>query len=153
MAQESQALSSPPYQSPRYEEDYRYLRNPARRNDLWDLVKYIPLNDKGDRYVSLGGEIRLRYEYFATRTGGADRRMVGAVSAWTAASEYKTLGGGSYDKEKILVSETVEAQMRERTNWGALLSPQERAKGIDSATSGTENGRGQWRRRTWAPKW
>ena len=71
MAHESQALSSPPYQSPRYEEDYRYLRNPARRNDLWDLVKYIPLNDKGDRYVSLGGEIRLRYDYFRNANWGS----------------------------------------------------------------------------------
>ena len=71
IAQESQALSPPPYQSPRYEEDYSYLRNPARRNDFWNLVKYIPLNDKGDRYVSLGGEIRLRYEYFRDANWGS----------------------------------------------------------------------------------
>jgi hypothetical protein len=31
---------------------------------LWDIIKYIPSNDKGDWYLSTGGEVRERYEYF-----------------------------------------------------------------------------------------
>ncbi len=62
---EGQALPSPPpYQQLRYEEDYSYLRDPTRRTDLWDIIKYIPFNSEGDWYLSVGGEARERYEYF-----------------------------------------------------------------------------------------
>jgi hypothetical protein len=54
----------PPYQSLRFEEDYRFLRDPAQRTDLWDPLKYLALRDAEAWYVSLGGEARLRYEYF-----------------------------------------------------------------------------------------
>ena len=55
---------SPPYQSLRYDEDYRYLRDLSRRTDVWDVLKYVPLRDDGARYLSIGGELRERYEYF-----------------------------------------------------------------------------------------
>ncbi len=62
---EAQQLSSPPpYQQLRYEEDYSYLHDPTRRTEFWDIIKYIPFNDKGDWYLSVGGEVRERYEYF-----------------------------------------------------------------------------------------
>lgn len=62
---EAQQLPSPPpYQQLRYEEDYSYLRDPTRRTDLWDIIKYVPFNNKGDWYLSVGGEVRERYEYF-----------------------------------------------------------------------------------------
>jgi len=48
----------------RADEDYRYLRDPARRADVWDPIKHVPLNESGSRYLSLGGEARERYEYF-----------------------------------------------------------------------------------------
>jgi hypothetical protein len=54
----------PPYQSLRYDEEYTFLRNPSCRTDVWDPVKYVPLNEQGDWFLSLGGEARLRYEYF-----------------------------------------------------------------------------------------
>lgn len=54
----------PSYQLNRADEDYRYLRDPGKRTDLWDPVKYLPLNERGDWYLSLGGEARERYEYF-----------------------------------------------------------------------------------------
>ena len=63
-AEAQQSPSPPPYQQLRYEEDYSYLRDPTRRTDLWDTVKYIPINEKGDWYLSTGGEVRERYEYF-----------------------------------------------------------------------------------------
>src|SRR5262249_23501309 len=55
---------APLYQKLRYEEDYTYLRDPARRTDFWDPIKYIPLGDRGDVYLSLGGEGRERYEFY-----------------------------------------------------------------------------------------
>src|SRR5690242_12812166 len=52
------------YQRFRYDEDYTYLRDPAKRTDFWDPIKYIPLNSDGDWYLSLGGEARERYEMY-----------------------------------------------------------------------------------------
>src|SRR3954471_19636690 len=61
----------PPYSVVRYTEDYSYLKDPAARNDPFDVVKYIPLNESGDVYLSLGGQFRERYEYFHNNTFGA----------------------------------------------------------------------------------
>jgi len=44
----------------RYDEGYRFLADPSKRIDLWDCVKYIRLDGAG--FLSLGGEIRLRFE-------------------------------------------------------------------------------------------
>jgi hypothetical protein len=56
----------PPYTLLRFNEDYRYLSDPRNRTDLFDPLKYIPLNSKDpDSYLSLGGEIRERYENFS----------------------------------------------------------------------------------------
>ena len=45
-----------------FDRDYSFLADPAKRTDLWDPVKYIPLGN--DSYVSFSGEERLRYEDF-----------------------------------------------------------------------------------------
>lgn len=58
------AESVPNYKLNRADEDYRYLHDRSARTDLWDPVKYIQFNDRGDWYLSLGGEARERYEYF-----------------------------------------------------------------------------------------
>jgi hypothetical protein len=59
------ALQIPPkYQMLRYDEDYSYLKDPTLRTDFWDPLKYIPLCGRDDWYVSFGGEIRERYEFF-----------------------------------------------------------------------------------------
>ncbi len=64
--------STPPaYDLNRADEDYRYLRDPAWRTNFWDPVKYIPLNESGIWYLSLGGEVRERYEYFSHPNWGA----------------------------------------------------------------------------------
>src|SRR5581483_6784676 len=52
----------PPYEVLRYDEDYRYLKDPTLRTDAWDRVKYISL--ASDRYLSIGGEARERYEFY-----------------------------------------------------------------------------------------
>src|SRR5262245_14971835 len=64
-------LQSPPaYKQLRYDEDYSYLRDPSQRSDLWDVVNFIPLDVKDDIYLSLGGELRERYEYFHNSNWG-----------------------------------------------------------------------------------
>jgi hypothetical protein len=57
-------LTSPPYKKLRYDENYEYLRDPARRSDYLDALKFIPFNTNKDWHLTLGGEIRERYEYY-----------------------------------------------------------------------------------------
>jgi hypothetical protein len=61
----------PSYNSSRYLEDYRYLKDPVRRTDFWDRFKYIPLNDAGSVYLSFGGETRQHYESIRNENWGA----------------------------------------------------------------------------------
>jgi len=57
-------LSPPAHTELRYDEDYSYLQNPAARTNILSSVKYIPLNQQGDMYLTLGGQMRDRYEFF-----------------------------------------------------------------------------------------
>jgi len=66
----SEPPSPPPYKLVRYNEDYRYLQDPERRADILDVVKYIPFDRGGDWWLTLGGEIRERYEYFENYNWG-----------------------------------------------------------------------------------
>ena len=52
----------PPYKFLRYDEDYSFLSDPTQRTDLFDCVKYIPLDGAG--YLSFGGEVRERFETY-----------------------------------------------------------------------------------------
>jgi hypothetical protein len=58
------SLPRPSYLLPRYEEDWSLLADPARRDDYWDRIKFIPLNEDRNVFLSLGGEIRETYERF-----------------------------------------------------------------------------------------
>src|SRR5262245_38748705 len=60
----------PPYQTLRFEEDYSYLRDPSSGSDMWDPVKFVALNGTATWYLSLGGEVRERYEYFHNTNWG-----------------------------------------------------------------------------------
>jgi len=60
------------YSLNRADENYSYLRNPGIRTDIWDTLKYIPFNDKGSWFLSLGGDLRERYEYFNNPNWGKD---------------------------------------------------------------------------------
>jgi len=57
-------VSPPAYKSLRYDETWTSLRDPAKRTDWLDPIKYVRLDDEGDAYLTLGGEIRERYELF-----------------------------------------------------------------------------------------
>ena len=77
----------------------------------------------------------------------------GAVSL-NLVTLYRTLGGGwELRTGKDFVSNTTTSQMRERTNWGDLLRPEERAADINAATSGVKNDLDQWQWREWTPRW
>jgi hypothetical protein len=53
----------PAYTLTRYDEDYSYLSNPANRTEPLDVIKYIPLFNRGPSYfVTLGGDLREQYE-------------------------------------------------------------------------------------------
>src|SRR4051794_38688323 len=61
----------PPYAPLRWMEDYSYLKDPAKRTDFFDPIKYIPLNSAGDWYLSLGGQARYRYELYNNNNFGS----------------------------------------------------------------------------------
>ena len=67
---ERSASAPPPYQSLRYEEDWTYLSDKTKRSDTFDSLKYIPLNSRG-WFLSMGGEARIRYEFFSQFNFGA----------------------------------------------------------------------------------
>jgi hypothetical protein len=57
--------NTPPYTMLRFNENYSYLDNPSNRTDLFDPLKYIPLNPSDpNSYVSFGGSIRERFEHY-----------------------------------------------------------------------------------------
>ncbi|GKS68923.1 alginate export family protein [Nitrosomonas sp. PY1] len=60
------------YKSLRYQEDYRYLRNSPRNTDFWNPIKYISLNNQEDWYLSIGGEMRQRYEFYHNEKYGKE---------------------------------------------------------------------------------
>jgi len=70
-AKGKKSAASPPYKLLRYDEDYSSLRDPLKRTDLWDPLKFIPLNKTGDAFLSLGGEFRFRYEWIQNLNWGA----------------------------------------------------------------------------------
>ena len=64
-AQQAAGWTAPAYRSLRYDEDYRYLQDPARRTDLWDPLKYIPLAGDHSSWLNFGGELRERFEWYS----------------------------------------------------------------------------------------
>lgn len=65
----------PPFQYLRHDEDYGYLSDPARRTGEFNRLKYIPLGrDRADWYLSFGGEVRPRYEFYRNDDWGREAR-------------------------------------------------------------------------------
>src|SRR5439155_927948 len=46
----------PAYKLLRYDEDWSLLKDPARRTDFWDPLKYIPLGTRDAYYLTVGGD-------------------------------------------------------------------------------------------------
>lgn len=60
----------PAFKLLRYDEDYRSMAFPQQRTEFLDSVKFIPLGAGSGNYLSLGGEIRERFEFFNNPTWG-----------------------------------------------------------------------------------
>ena len=62
------------YNNTRYLDDFSYLSDSSRASDFWDGVKYIRLGDDpyglGQPYLSLGGELRERFETYSNPNFG-----------------------------------------------------------------------------------
>ena len=79
----------------RYEEDYSYLRDPARSSDFFDPFKFIPLGADGEVNLTLNGEARFRYDgtdhrNFAIATAATPARTAGGRPTLTPATEVST---------------------------------------------------------------
>lgn len=67
----AQDCERPKLEELRSEEDYSFLEDPACRTDVWDWFKYIALPPDG-AYLTLGGELRERYELVRNANWGRD---------------------------------------------------------------------------------
>ena len=58
------AEERPAFKSLRYDEGYSFLADPARRTEWLDSLKYFPIANGRAGYLSIGGEIRERFETY-----------------------------------------------------------------------------------------
>jgi len=72
-AQSANAIERPAYQIRRFDEDWSTLRGVDRSQtgDFWDLLKFIPVTRDQNVWLSLGGQVRERFEYFGQYLFGA----------------------------------------------------------------------------------
>lgn len=56
----------PPITPLRWDEDYSFLRDPQCRTEFWDPLKYLALNHKLPAYLTIGIDVRERFEYLNT---------------------------------------------------------------------------------------
>jgi hypothetical protein len=61
----------------RYDEDYSFLRDPRCRTELWDPLKYVLLDRGLPVYLTLGIDVRERFEYFSEFDWGRDPNGTG----------------------------------------------------------------------------
>ena len=73
-------MSPPAHTELRYDEDYSYLKDPAARTNLFDPLKFIPLDERGDMYLTFGGQVRDRYENFQNYTFGSGPQTSGGYN-------------------------------------------------------------------------
>lgn len=71
-ASASDCANAPSFLSMRYEEDWSFMRDARCTTDPMDRLKYMRLGVQEDRYFSLGGEARWRFERFANPGFGAE---------------------------------------------------------------------------------
>jgi hypothetical protein len=58
------------------DENFTFLRNPAERTDFWDPIKYIPLNQSGEFYLTFWFENRSEYEWFQNEMWGQGKQTI-----------------------------------------------------------------------------
>jgi hypothetical protein len=65
------APQPPPYKMHRQDEDWSMMRDPSRRVDWSDNLKYLPLGKRERWYASVGGETQSRYERYINEQWGS----------------------------------------------------------------------------------
>ena len=55
---------------PQHEENYQFLKNSGKKADFFNPIKHIPLNNSSSFYLTLGGEMRLHFEYIDDNNWG-----------------------------------------------------------------------------------
>jgi hypothetical protein len=75
---QAQSLQPPPLTSMRWGEDYSYLADPAKRSGAWwEPLKHFPLQQADGAYLTLGDELRLRYQQIWNNDFAAPKRTEG----------------------------------------------------------------------------
>lgn len=67
------------YALSRWVEDWRGMADPAERGDMFDRLKFLPLDADGDVYLTLSGEARVRLNYTSNlnlRNAGSQRQEI-----------------------------------------------------------------------------
>lgn len=70
VARAEDSASRPLFRLSRHDESWSVLRDPALRTEMLDPLKFIPLNRDASAWLTLGGEMRERYEYFENANWG-----------------------------------------------------------------------------------
>jgi hypothetical protein len=86
----------------------------------------------------------------------AEERQVSAKGsvAFNLVALYRALGGGwEIRAGNDFVPEEIKEEMRQRTNWGDLLSSEAQQSDIEDASTGIEQDESWWRWRWWWPSW
>jgi hypothetical protein len=71
------ALQDRTYKLLREDEDWSFLQNKSLRQDLWDPIKYIPLRNDGEWFMTVGGEAREMWEQIGNDNWGQAPYMNG----------------------------------------------------------------------------
>lgn len=77
----AQEKSDQPIIPIRFVENYEYLKDSTKVKHFYDPIKYIPLNENGSTYLSLGGELRTFYESIYNRQAQGDGYLLTRVMA------------------------------------------------------------------------
>ena len=64
----------PSFNQSRYKEDFQFLRDPSKRTEFFDPLKYIPLNNSESIYLTLGGETRQHFEFISNNNWGKGKQ-------------------------------------------------------------------------------
>lgn len=68
------------YKLLREDEDWSFLENRSLRQDFWDPIKYIPIRNSADWYMTIGGEAREVWEQIGNDNWGQSPYMNGYLN-------------------------------------------------------------------------
>ena len=140
------------YNPLRWTEDWRGMRDPAKGDDVFDRLKYVPIGSD-DPYLTLSGELHTRVNYFSSPLGrksehqrqDSHRIFVGAdLHFGEHFRAYGELGRGPMDART-----SVRRRARFRTRcWSSRPSSMARGRSGKSTSAPASVGRSLSRDRT-----